>query len=376
MSENNEVENEQEQNMDDSDVVTLTLNDVLELEEEIFQESAAILGASSDKVCSYPDGYIKRQALYSCLTCIPESKTDMEKSAGVCLACTYHCHEGHDLVELYTKRNFRCDCGNSKFPNGKCNLYEDKNEINDMNLYNQNFTGVYCTCHKPYPDPEDTISDEMIQCVVCEDWFHTRHLGVEMPKDNFSEMICESCIKDHEFLLHYEEFVCDTEKDTKTDETKDVEVEKVPETAEKESEETPYPGCKKPKTKSDKLTTKFWKDINWRKELCTCDDCLKMYEDEEITFLLDNEDPVHLYEERGKAKAKEVEAESDKTLNSLPRVAVMECIAGYKDLKDNLAAYLKKFAENKTVVREEDIKEFFEGMKANKKARTESYSCR
>lgn len=121
--------------------------------------------------------------MYSCLTCIPEAKTDIEKSAGVCLACTFHCHDGHELIELYTKRNFRCDCGNTKFPNGKCNLYSDKNPVNDMNLYNQNFTGVYCTCHKPYPDPEDNIADEMIQCVVCEDWYHTRHLGVPMPKN-------------------------------------------------------------------------------------------------------------------------------------------------------------------------------------------------
>ena len=42
--------------------------------------------------------------------------------------------------------------------------------------YNQNYRGVYCTCHRPYPDPEDDTPDEMIQCVVCEDWFHGRHL--------------------------------------------------------------------------------------------------------------------------------------------------------------------------------------------------------
>jgi len=42
-------------------------------------------------------------------------------AAGICLACSYKCHEGHDLVELYTKRNFRCDCGNSKFEQ-KCQL--------------------------------------------------------------------------------------------------------------------------------------------------------------------------------------------------------------------------------------------------------------
>lgn len=109
-------------------------------------------------------GYIKRQALYSCLTCIPDAKKDAEKGAGVCLACSYHCHDGHDLVELYTKRNFRCDCGNSKFPaDNECTLNNDKNDLNDLNSYNQNFSGMYCVCHRPFPDPEDPVPDEMIQ---------------------------------------------------------------------------------------------------------------------------------------------------------------------------------------------------------------------
>lgn len=33
-------------------------------------------------------------------------------------ACSYSCHENHELIELYTKRDFRCDCGNNKFPKG------------------------------------------------------------------------------------------------------------------------------------------------------------------------------------------------------------------------------------------------------------------
>lgn len=45
-------------------------------------------------------GYVKRQALYACGTCSTE---DVEP-AGVCLACTLTCHDGHMLYELYTKR--------------------------------------------------------------------------------------------------------------------------------------------------------------------------------------------------------------------------------------------------------------------------------
>lgn len=63
-------------------------------------------------------GYVDRQALYACATCAPHPA-----AAGVCLACSYACHDGHELYELYTKRDFRCDCGNSKFPNMTCSLY-------------------------------------------------------------------------------------------------------------------------------------------------------------------------------------------------------------------------------------------------------------
>ena len=76
-------------------------------------------------------------------------------------------------MELYTKRQFRCDCGVSEVKI-KCKLDPVKSENID-NAYNQNFFGLYCTCKKPYPDPEDTIEDCMIQCVVCEDWYHGRH---------------------------------------------------------------------------------------------------------------------------------------------------------------------------------------------------------
>ncbi len=80
---------------------------------------------------------MKRQPLYACLTCctnIPEDETskNLSKKAGVCLACSYHCHESHELVELYTKRNFRCDCGNSKIDN-ECKLANDKGPVNEKN---------------------------------------------------------------------------------------------------------------------------------------------------------------------------------------------------------------------------------------------------
>ena len=139
-------------------------------------------------------------------------------------ACSYHCHPSHEIVELYTKRHFRCDCGNRKLKHNACKLANDKTPVNESNRYlvhlgefdhmycmlkesvvshrqllsgfarfiyllqihsnylfsyNQNFKGVYCTCHRPYPDPEDETPDQMIQCIICEDWYHGRHLQVQ-----------------------------------------------------------------------------------------------------------------------------------------------------------------------------------------------------
>lgn len=175
-------------------------------------------------------GYIKRQALYACLTCCTEAKVDPTKRAGVCLACSLTCHENHELIELYTKRNFRCDCGNPKFNSHPCQFTPDKTELNDDNIYNQNFSGLYCTCQRPYPDPDSTIEDDMIQCIICEDWLHASHLEAVVPaSDQYSEMICKSCMEKNEFLHDYSMFAVTVEAgdvdivtvngDAKTDDT-------------------------------------------------------------------------------------------------------------------------------------------------------------
>lgn len=350
-------------------------------------------------------GYLNRQALYACLTCIPEAKIDITKCAGVCLACSLNCHEGHDLIELYTKRKFRCDCGNAKFGEFTCKLDEKKVDYNVSNSYNQNFSGLYCTCKRPYPDEEDTINDVMIQCIICEDWYHTRHLGAEIPSASYAEMICEECVRQHEFLLYYDGLAVN--KTTKEDNSNDVievgdattaaavekkEVDVANVIAEATNKEMEIPSdvlskshdviaaltaCKMPKEKS-KVTTKFFPDINWRQQLCTCVNCLKTYQDENVLFLIDPQDSLQVYEEKGTAQALEEERKNEQNfLNSLDRVPLMETIAAYHELKGELAEFLKKFAENKKVVREEDVKEFFQDMNARKKRRIDvQYSCR
>lgn len=187
-----------EHNADGDGDGCLSMVDVLAEQARLQEDASAVLGDSDESDCTYAKGYVQRQALYACSTCSPS------EPAGICLACSYKCHEGHDLYELYTKRFFRCDCGNSKFENMKCKLIQDKEAVNKDNKYNQNFKGSYCTCFRPYPDPDDEVEDEMIQCVVCEDWYHGRHLNASVPdNEDYQEMICGGCMDKHAFLSAY-----------------------------------------------------------------------------------------------------------------------------------------------------------------------------
>lgn len=137
------------------------------------------------------------------MTCCSDAKIDPLKRAGVCLACSLTCHENHELIELYTKRNFRCDCGNAKFNSHPCQFNANKADLNEDNTYNQNYSGLYCTCHRPYPDPDSTTEDEMIQCVICEDWLHASHLDAVVPDEAYAEMICKDCMEKNNFLHDY-----------------------------------------------------------------------------------------------------------------------------------------------------------------------------
>lgn len=60
--------------------------------------------------CSYNKDY-HTQELFACITCFKEKAV----LAGICVGCSMNCHKDHEIVHLYFKRNFRCDCGNSKF---------------------------------------------------------------------------------------------------------------------------------------------------------------------------------------------------------------------------------------------------------------------
>ncbi|ELT99453.1 hypothetical protein CAPTEDRAFT_222324 [Capitella teleta] len=370
---------------DEENVVSMV--DILEEEKYLEENANAVLGGSDDKNCTYLQGYLPRQALYACATCVPSG----EEQAGVCLACSLECHDGHNLYELYTKRNFRCDCGNSKFKDFRCKLSSEKKPFNEDNGYNQNFSGVYCVCSRPYPDPEDEVEDEMIQCVMCEDWFHGRHLGREVPVD-YEELTCVSCVNKCQFLMQYSSFHCVGEADTKVD------VEKTDEEKNEGNEENSNKrkienedGTPAKKLKSDKSLTEckrndfpaatvephtlFWKS-GWRSALCTCEKCKALYAELGVSFLTNEKDSITAYEAKNQSSGASQYERGMDALSSMDRVQQVEVIQGYNDMKSALSDYLKNFADSGKVVSQEDIKSFFENLSKKPKAPGMQYLCK
>jgi len=359
----------------------VTMVDVLHDEQALEDDANAVLGDVSDTACTYPLGYLPRQPVYACNTCSEPGGGG--RPAGICLACSYHCHEGHSLVELYTKRQFRCDCGSNKLKSS-CKL-EPKKEENTENKYNQNFSGLYCTCSRPYPDEDDPVEDCMIQCVVCEDWYHGRHTGMGQggpPDDSsYAEMICAGCVARLPYLQFYtglavakvekEEAGADAsvsveeanEVEEKVDPPVQSDVE-VPTNVNKSSADTVCP--LKKSLPEIPFTSSMFLPMGWRSALCKCSSCSKLYLDTKTSFLTQDTDTVHHYESQARERKGTLE-QGMEALSQLDRVKQVEAIHSYNSMKENLMEYLAKFADNKKVVREDDIKTFFEEMKGNKR---------
>eukprot|EP00667_Euglena_gracilis_P009778 EG_transcript_9943 len=147
--------------------------------------------------CSYPLGPV-RQHLFRCLTC-----ERANQPAAVCLGCMEVCHRGHQVEELYTKRNFQCDCGTDRLALPACHFSTTPRAAQPANQYGPNFAGTYCHCNGAY----DREVDEMIQCWVCADWFHDRCTGLpvgEMEDPLLGRIfLCRRCLARHPFLRRY-----------------------------------------------------------------------------------------------------------------------------------------------------------------------------
>ncbi|KAJ0602492.1 putative chromatin regulator PHD family [Helianthus annuus] len=386
---------------------TVSLNEYLDEVEDQELEADLVLGGDEGKECTYVKGYMKRQAIFSCLTCVPEG------NAGVCTACSLSCHDGHEIIELWTKRKFRCDCGNSKFGEFYCKLLASKDIENEENSYNHNFKGKYCTCGRPYPDPDVEEQVEMIQCCMCEDWFHEEHLGldstIKIPRDEdgeplYEDLICHMCSPICSFLTLYPKtiFAAHQEPNSATPSKEKGVMQTAPSAA--GSSTMPEDACSEPLTvepavpdnnsksvgdddkgKSDacrlgvdllsaELTSEKSQPMflvkNWREVLCGCQKCSDFYVKKGISFLLDKEDSIAEYEKIAKQKRDEKMQQQEGAelnfLSNLGHVEKMEILSGIADMKDEIRSFLQSFDGSKPIT-SEDIHQVFDNLKKRRR---------
>ena len=165
------------------------------------ESSARDILPYSFRQCTAPLGPL-RQAVYACLTCSP-IPADSQRG-GICYSCSIQCHGSHNLVELFCKRDFVCDCGTTRLGPTPCSLRKVALRTPDNhNEYNHNFEGRFCSCDQVYDvDAEDGT---MFQCLVCEDWFHEKCIGEgRVPdQDDFDGFVCRDCVTKNEWLGRY-----------------------------------------------------------------------------------------------------------------------------------------------------------------------------
>ena len=77
-------------------------------------------------------------------------------------------------------------------------------------MYNDTFFDIYCHCKKPY-DVENNKTF-MLECYLCEDWFHANHLLPPILQKSLDEdyvLICRTCLPKMRVnqILPYTEFM-------------------------------------------------------------------------------------------------------------------------------------------------------------------------
>lgn len=104
--------------------------------------------------------------------------------------------------------------------------------------------------------------------------------------------------------------------------------------------------CVKPKNVLNKFKgASFW-CIEWRSKLCSCAACLLEYGKTGVEYLLDEEDTVEAYKNKGRAKAAEnpnlMQEDQMRELAGMDHVSKIETIRAYNQMKQNITNYVTK----------------------------------
>ncbi|ORX67591.1 hypothetical protein DL89DRAFT_269381 [Linderina pennispora] len=336
-----------------ADEAIVTAHSFLVHQADLEREAAEVLPGKFDE-CTYDKGYI-RQPLFACLTCThPPSKYQRSKAdtgpetapAGMCYSCSIECHTGHEVIELFAKRSFQCDCGTARLlPAGKgscCELKSTRTMLaeftNTKNAYNHNFWGFYCRCDKFY-DPDD--STVMIQCYICNDWYHDRCIGKMPDEDDYEDYICRERI---DTTLVFRGAIAWLPY-TSAEEQK-VDVVSTEDKAQENADERPR---KRTKTSACRLLP----DNN---DICTCVVCIKKIEMQNLEFLLDSDEIV---------EPEVDDSRGESLIRRMDHTRAVDAASAYHAMSTKLKEYLRPFASTGKVVTQQDIAKFFEQQKQN-----------
>jgi len=337
---------------------SITLEDILLQHQTFHEEVSHQLNQNwgNENACTYDEGYIN-QPVYGCKTCKKDERF------GFCFGCSMNCHLEHEVFELFDKRNFRCDCGTPK-SGWNCSFHGPLSDDNFENKYNHNFDHLYCWCNSSYNEQENV----MYQCIICMDWFHLECIQKKESEtipsvDIVCDFICCDCVKQNSFLLYYypilkQSNINDTESSLNNkEENKNI------------NEENKGIVCKLENLKEkNSVQNTFWiKD--WCNNLCRCDNCLKIYTDSNVIYLLEekNSDSNEEISLDQKDTFDLVTASEQAFLNlPIPQENKIDLIFGYTKMVDGLKSYLKRFADTGTEVTKKDIDLFFQDIKKRK----------
>ncbi|KRZ55962.1 putative E3 ubiquitin-protein ligase UBR7 [Trichinella nativa] len=363
-------------NMTDNCNEDVNINDLIQFYDDVEQ----LAGAHGISNCTYPLGYVKRQAIYSCITCWEKSGS----FCAICTACYLKCHNTHNALQLYTKRNFRCDCRNSTNKDVCCSFVPEKDPVNEKNIYGHNFEGKYCYCNEK---SNETMEDDMFTCIFCEDWFLEGHITGSY-EDGDNELICKGCAAKRLFLAFYIEKYGVMEKtdEDKKSETATVYVEHGAFEAENKQKSVIEEGngtesveqLKAEKVEDVKHADAEVKNVAQLSDEEKCvppavknkEDLYKTYDCE---FLLDDEDTIEKYNENSqKNTMSSVEEMFDHYTVGMNPLQKLEIAYGIAEMKRELSQMFVE-CDGQTVTMEDvqRLNQRLEQIIANKRARFE-----
>lgn len=225
--------------------------------------------------------------------------------------------------------------------------------MNVKNLYNHNFSGLYCVCDIKYDESKDT--EEMFQCIICEDWYHLKHLSdlettAETPSvdsDHFEEFICKLCLGKHGYLQIYNRASRNHVIEKYDGKAGDSSCNLLMATQALNSMEPVGLG----------YTFGAFMVTDWRQYLCRCSSCTSRMKIDETHFLLDNRDSYEHYYSNNHS-----EQDIKDQLNTLPYSEAIQYAEGVATLKGVLSEFMVTLDPDK-VVTVEDVNNFFDKLK-------------